>query len=479
LTILTTWNLLATWTGPIVILGFGSIGRGTLPLLLRHIACDRTRITILDPSDESKYIADKEGVRFVQQAITRKNHRAILKPLLTAGPGQALLINLTVDVGSLDIMRVARSNKALYIDTVIEPWPGFYYDPKRGNAGRTNFVLRTEMLALKAKLGKGPTAVSCCGANPGMVSWFVKQALLDIARDTKLKHVEPQTREDWALLMMRLGVKGVHIAERDTQRAKLPKADNVFLNTWSVEGFISEGLQPAELGWGTHEKKLPPEGRRHKTGNGSAIYLEKAGADTRVRSWVPSSGAQFGFLITHNEAISIADYYTVRKGNKAVYRPTSHYAYHPSNDAVLSWHELLGRGGKRLEKQHVLEESEIVDGRDELGVLIYGHKKNAYWYGSRLDIHEARALAPYQNATGLQVSSAVLAGIVWAIENPGRGIVETDEMDHHRCLEIQLPYLGPVSGVYTDWTPLKSQLGFFGTKLDLRDPWQFTNILVK
>ena len=67
------------------------------------------------------------------------------------------------------------------------------------------------------------TAVSCCGANPGMVSWFVKQALVNIAKDTKTKIKEPQTREDWARLAKKLGIKGIHIAERDTQRAKHPK----------------------------------------------------------------------------------------------------------------------------------------------------------------------------------------------------------------------------------------------------------------
>ena len=55
--------------------------------------------------------------------------------------------------------------------------------------------------------------------------------------------------------MKSLGVRGIHIAERDTQRSRRPKPLDVFWNTWSVEGFISEGLQPAELGWGTHEKK--------------------------------------------------------------------------------------------------------------------------------------------------------------------------------------------------------------------------------
>jgi homospermidine synthase len=459
-------------------IGFGSIGRGTLPLILRHIKCDPKQITVIDPDGSNSQLAEKQGASFIREAVTRKNYRQLLKPLLTAGPGPAFIVNLSVDVDSLDIMRLARETKALYIDTVIEPWPGFYYNSKLSQSDRTNYMLREGLLALKRELGPGPTAVSCCGANPGMVSWFVKQALMDIARDTNTKVAEPKTREGWAKLMKRLGVKGVHIAERDTQRAKKPKPFGTFVNTWSVDGFISEGLQPAELGWGTHEKKLPPRGKRHKKGCGAAIYIERPGADTRVRTWTPTEGPHFGFLVTHNESISIADYFTVREGRKVTFRPTCHYAYHPSNDAVLSWHEMLGAGGKRQKESFVIDEHDIADGRDELGVLLFGHKKNAYWYGSQLSIEETRKLAPYQNATGLQVTSAVLTGIIWAIENPQSGIVETDEMDYRRCLEIQTPYLGPVRGVYTDWTPLQSTLDLFATDQDRRDPWQFQNILV-
>ena len=126
----------------------------------------------------------------------------------------------------------------------------------------------------------------------------------------------------------------------------------------------------------------------------------------------------------------------------------------------------------------MLDEDEIVDGIDELGVLLYGHDRNAYWFGSQLSIEETRTLAPYQNATGLQVTSAVLAGVVWALENPEAGIVETDDMDHERCLEIQRPYLGPVNGYYTDWTPLSDRPGLFTEDLDVEDPWQFRNVLV-
>lgn len=146
--------------------------------------------------------------------------------------------------------------------------------------------------------------------------------------------------------------------------------------------------------------------------------MMQPGANTRVRSWCPTPGPQYGLLVTHNESISISDYFTVRKGGEAVYRPTCHYAYHPADECVISLHEMFGNGGKKQSSSKVLDEDELVDGMDELGVLLYGHEKNAYWYGSRLTIEQTRLNAPYQNATGMQVTSAVMAGMVWALENP-------------------------------------------------------------
>jgi len=475
---MTEWPVHARITGPIVMIGFGSIGKGTLPLIERHFHYDKSRFVVIDPEDKDRKILDDRGIRFVHQAVTRDNYRKLLGPLLTDGDGQGFCVNLSVDTSSVDIMEFCREIGAFYIDTVAEPWAGFYFDTKLGPEARSNYALREAVLAARRRKPGGTTAVSCCGANPGMVSWFVKQALLDIASDLKLKFKEPKTREEWGRLAKKVGVKGIHIAERDTQRAKLPKPLEVFVNTWSVEGFLSEGMQPAELGWGTHEKRLPRNGAKHKSGCQAAIYLRQPGANTRVRSWTPTAKSQYGFLVTHNESISIADYFTLRAGRKVVYRPTCHYAYHPCNDAVLSLHELFGQAGQRQPAIHILDEHEIVDGIDELGVLLYGHKKNAYWYGSQLSIDETRELAPYQNATGLQVTSAVLAGMVWALENPNAGIVEADEMDFRRCLEVQRPYLGPVVGVYTDWTPITDRPGLFKEDLDKRDPWQFSNVLV-
>ena len=148
--------------------------------------------------------------------MTRENFVDLLKPLLTNGAGQPFIVNLSVEVSSAAIMRLAHEVGALYIDTVCEPWPGFYDDPRSANrSARTTPCVRKCSTSAKHS-ASGRPAISCCGANPGMVSWFVKQALLNVAKDLGISAPEPKTREEWARLAKGVGVKGIHIAERDT-----------------------------------------------------------------------------------------------------------------------------------------------------------------------------------------------------------------------------------------------------------------------
>jgi homospermidine synthase len=460
--------------GKLVMVGCGSIGQGVMPLILRHIGITADRITVVTSDERGEKVAAEYGVRFVKHPLTEQNYRSVLTPLLGGGD---FLLNLSVDVSSLALVEFARERGAMYLDTCIEPWPGGYTDPTLSPSLRSNYALREKALALRHKLGKGPTAVLTHGANPGMVSHLTKQALLNIAADTDVDAGNPNTRDEWTALAQQLGIKTIHIAERDTQVSNVPKKLGEFVNTWSVDGFVSEGMQPAELGWGSHEKQLPSNGRQHEFGCGAAIYLLQPGASTRVRTWTPLAKHFHGFLITHSEAISLADYYTVKQGDKVVYRPTAHYSYHPCDDAVVSVHEFAGNNWRLQPKQRILM-NEITEGIDELGVLLAGHKKNAYWFGSQLSVHEARKLAPHNNATSLQVCVSVLSGIVWALENPNRGMVEPESMDFRRNLEICKPYLGTVTGAYTDWTPLHDRERLFQEDLDKSDPWQFKNVRV-
>lgn len=467
-------SLHAALPGSLVILGFGSIAQGVLPLLFRHIDIAPERVTVVSRSEDKTGIARKYGVRFLAQPLNEGNFETVLEPLLKEDD---FLLNLSVDVASLALIRFCRQRGVLYLDTCIEPWPGRYDDPASPVSQRSNYSLREEVLAYRLDKRSGPTAVVTHGANPGLASIFVKQALQNIARDNDHAFDPPQSYEEWAALARALDIKVIHIAERDTQIADRRKQRDEFVNTWSVAGFLSEGLQPAELGWGTHERHFPADGARHGFGSDAAIYLNRPGVGTRVRSWTPLEGPYHGFLVTHGESISIADHLTLRENGQVIYRPTVHYAYHPCDDAVLSLHELAGRNWQEQKHKRIMRD-EIVSGVDELGVLLMGNNKGAYWYGSRLDIESARKLAPHNTATSLQVVAGVLGGMVWALRNPDAGVVEPDDVDHSLVMEIAGPYLGELVGEYGDWTPLRDRSPLFEEAMDRDDPWQFVNFRV-
>src|SRR5277367_5516378 len=183
------------FTGRIVMVGFGSIGQGVLPLILRHIGTSSDRITIVTAEDQGHVEAEEFGVKFVKTALTRENYRQVLGGLLDAGD---FLLNLSVDVSSVALVQLARERGALYLDTCIEPWAGGYTDPHASVDSRSNYTMRLEALALRSGAGNMPTAVLTHGANPGLVSHLVKQALLNIAADTGVKAGSPANRESWA-----------------------------------------------------------------------------------------------------------------------------------------------------------------------------------------------------------------------------------------------------------------------------------------
>jgi homospermidine synthase len=179
--------------GRILFIGFGSIGQGVLPLVLRHIGIVPERITILTADERGSEEAAKYGIRFVQERLTRENFRRVLNPLLGRGD---FLVNVSVEVSSLALIKLCWEKGAMYLDTCIEPWPGGYTDPTVAAGRRTNYALREEALALRAGNARAPTAVLTHGANPGLVSHFVKQALLNIARDTEAPAGNPVSRAD-------------------------------------------------------------------------------------------------------------------------------------------------------------------------------------------------------------------------------------------------------------------------------------------
>jgi homospermidine synthase len=337
----------------------------------------------------------------------------------------------------------------------------------------------------------GPTAVLEHGANPGLISHWTRQGLVDIARRLQADRLAQGARAErlerlvaeksYNRLAMELGVKVIHCSERDTQVSSRPKQVDEFVNTWSIEGFREEGVTTAEMGWGTHERTLPALAYPHPDGPRNQICLARMGMNVRVRSWVPDYAIQ-GMVVRHGEAFTISDHLTVWEDGRAVYRPTVHYAYCPCDAAIASLHELRGCDYALQPNLRIMTD-EITGGADILGALLMGHPYQSWWTGSHLTIQRSRELVPHQNATTLQVAISVCAAAAWILRNPDRGVLVPDDLPYDFILEIARPYLGQNISIPSDWTPLKRQASHFPgwnrPDLDPDDPWQFKNFLIQ
>lgn len=416
-------------------IGCGAVGQGLLPLLFDVFSIDPAQLTVIAADDKGRHAAGRYGVRYLVDPLTPENHQTLLSRHLQAGD---LLLNLAVDVSSLALIAWCKAQDVLYLDTCVEPWSGGYLARDAASPETTNAWLRQQALALHAP--GAATAVIAHGMNPGLVSHLLKEALLALARS---KGVAAGAKPEWGRLAQTLGVKAVHISERDTQDDAQPLLRGEFANTWSAAGLYSESwLQQAEVGWGTHERVIPAGARMMMEGR--ALCLAKPGAAIRVRSWLPTQGEQTGMLVTHHEVISIAEMLS-----DGPYRPTVCYVYEPCPKAQESLANLCS--GIPATGFRVLA-SEAVQGFDEIGVLLI-HETGALWHGSLLTSDEAHRLAPSNSATSLQVVAGILGAMAWMLDHPHEGVVEAEDMDSEQVLAVARPYLGQVVTVETDWRP--------------------------
>jgi len=474
----------------ILMLGFGAVARCTLPVLRKHIDVPAENITIMDfePNEAALRPWIEQGVGFVRERITPENLGEVLSRHLSRGD---LLIDLAWNIDCAELLTWCHENGVLYINTSVELWDPYEHAKNADPTRLTLYWRHMNLRRLKASWSEpGATAVLEHGANPGLISHFTKQALLDIAEKALAENVlEPAVAEKitshvqalaFNHLAHELGVKVIHCSERDTQISDKPKEVGEFVNTWSVEGFREEGTTTAEMGWGTHEKELPAFAYEHSDGPGSQICLARMGMNTFVSSWVPDYNI-VGMVVRHGEAFSITEKLSVREGDTTIYRPTVHYAYCPCDAAIASLHELRG-DNYQLQPRIRIMTDEVISGSDILGALLMGHPFTSWWCGSDMSIEESRRLVPHQNATTIQVAISVVAASMWMIQNPDRGICLPDDLPHDFVLSIAKPYLGRFISTPSDWTPLKHYASAFNgynrPEIDPEDPWQFKNFLL-
>jgi len=343
------------FTNKILFVGYGAVAECTLPIIFKHIKVPAKNVTVMDFENRAEKLKKwtAKGVNFVQDRVTRENLGALLGRYVSAGD---IIIDLAWNIDALEILQWCHDRGVRYINTSTELWDPYQGLPDNKPTTKTLYWRQLNLRRLLAKWPvKGPTAVIEHGANPGLISHFTKQGLIDIGQsllaDKKLKGRKAEevaqliVDRKFNVLAQKIGVKVIHCSERDTQISDVPKQVDEFVNTWSIEGFREEGTTTSEMGWGTHEKELPAFAYQHKEGPKNQICLARMGINTWVRSWVPDYTIH-GMVVRHGESFSISDQLTVWEKGKAVYRPTMHYAYCPCDNAIH-----LAAGTPRLRLQ--------------------------------------------------------------------------------------------------------------------------------
>jgi len=356
----------------VLVLGGGSVAQTVVPLLIEH-EVEANQITIVDMRDTKERFLEsiKKGAKYINDELTKENMSDFLAKYLSPGD---FLLDLAWNIDANDIMAWAHDNNVIYLNTSLELWDPNSNPSARTPQERTLYYRHMKLRKLTDTWnGEGPTAIVEHGANPGLVSHLTKKALVEIAEKSISEKADlpgvaaALAAEDYPKLAQTLGVKVIHIAELDTQISDKPKLLNEFVNTWSVEGFYEEGIAPAEMGWGTHEKKMPANAFTHEGGPQNQIGIAQPGATTWVRSWVPNQ-ENTGMVVRHGEAFTISDHLTVWENGKAVYRPTVHYAYRPTDAAIASMRELEQMQWEITPNQRIMND-EIIDGQDQIKAI--------------------------------------------------------------------------------------------------------------
>jgi homospermidine synthase len=314
------------------------------------------------------------------------------------------------------------------------------------------------------------TTIIECGMNPGLISIFIKQGIIDMAKLVLSKKHDPilktlLRKKDFGNICKRLKVRVIHCSELDTQvahnEAQLKKNKKLMTNTWSCLGFIDEGSEPCEIAIGTHEKIIPLKQENVRQIIQQVVLLEKEGRKTQFVSYVPEyiqddGTAKFteitGVCVHHGEGISFNEYIGTDD-----YAPTMHYVYKPSpsvENPIRTRDKTdlfeMSKNSKNWRVMNVYEDN--LQGTDNVGALfiletnpITGENKPwGYWIGSVLNTDYTKNVLkdPYFGPTTIQVMAGLVSGLAWALKHPNEGMIYTDIIDTKFILSMIKKYLG-------------------------------------
>ncbi|HZJ89263.1 MAG TPA: saccharopine dehydrogenase NADP-binding domain-containing protein [Bacilli bacterium] len=432
----------ALFLGRIVIFGYGMVGQSFYRLLKEEVKFKDEKLFVIDKDELNRKTFVEEGGRatnFHAINVTKQNYQELYQSILK--PGDALL-DFSESTGNIDSLTWCLENNVHYLSTSSSNW-------LEDNEDATSYANFLELKALSKKYQKGSaSSVIEIGANPGLVSLFVKRCLREIISCETENYADDDfenliAADDYALLAKKIGVETIIISDLDTLSTAGNEEDEDFLaNTWSPVGLYDEAVSLIELHLGTSFdlQKLDGKIKKYNAEDGYA-KLNIRGIDTLEKTYYPG-GYFYGSIITHEEALSLGAHLTVlNQAGERVYSPTVYFSYRPSTKAFNALQKIRLKNYEKP-KSFVKLTSEISSGSEYLGVILTGEKLGSYYFGTAVDIDTVRLKRPQETPTIIQVTATAISGFKWIIANPKNGLLFPEELPEDFILENAEKYLG-------------------------------------
>ncbi|MBP3338784.1 MAG: saccharopine dehydrogenase NADP-binding domain-containing protein [Lachnospiraceae bacterium] len=433
--------------GRIVQFGFGAVGKSFYEKVSKEIQFNEKDyyVITMDRSEFHAYV-NLGGLvaNFIVSQITKENFIEIFSKYLKSGD---LLIDFADTVGTKDICQWCAENNIMYLNTGEADWPDRWYSIFEENLKKLN---------MKENCTNNCPIVLQHGNNPGLVSHFVKTAISYIVEsqfksNKELKKLIKEGR--FNEVAMKLGVKMIHVNDIDLQQVLGEYDDNILYSTWCTDTFWFEMLSEATANIGTHEKIDFIEECNLVDYEKGFLEFKNLAADKKCKTYYP--GGEFrGYLVPHEETITIAQGLEVKENDNVIYRPSVMFIYSPCEYATKYFNnaktddegENVVRGYEYPANFQIVYKEKIKSGTEYVGVLLLGDGFKPVWVGNRVEpsfLYKDKKSSFWQTPTITPVAMSALAATCWMIKNKDKGGIyfPDDIKDYKYILKVAEKYI--------------------------------------
>lgn len=480
--------------GRIVQFGFGAVGKSFYEKLGNEVKFNENKYYVITRAQyEFEAYVNLGGIvsNFIVSEVTRDNFREVFEPYLAEGD---LLIDFADTVGTRDICEWCAKQNIMYINTGEADWPDHWYSIFEENELKQTMK---ETYAKDEKVNRYPIVLQH-GNNPGLVSHFVKAALEYIVntqfkKDKKLKSLVKQGQ--FNEVARSLGLKVVHVNDIDLQKVKGEYTDQVLYSTWCTDSFWFEMLSEATMSIGTHEIIDYEEECNFVNREKGFLEFKQIAADRKCKTIYPQ-GAFDGYVVPHEETITIARKLEVRENGKVVYRPSVAFLYSPCEYATRYFQsakvndypepdiskpmdcedgkgKTIIRGYVYPDNFKIVYQEDIEAGTEYVGVLLMGDKFKPVWVGNRIELsylYKDNKASYWQTPTITPVAMSALAAVCWMLKHQEQGGIyfPDDIADYRFMIKLAEKYISKTIYQTFEKTEVEKQLGISYDDLQMK-----------